>query len=159
MTEKKFSPKDHVKETNKDKETSEDTSRLEHVETDNLRKAILAMLRKHETMWTTPLGQIRATHHYIELEMGTKPVQQMPYRKGPDMRQLVSNEIEKLLTADVIERATSEWACPVVIVPKKDGSLRFRIDYRKLHAKTLTDTYPLPRMDDCIDSLGDAQIY
>lgn len=74
------------------------------------------------------------------------------------MRRLVRDEIEKMLTAGVFEPAKSEWTTPVVIVPKKDVSLRFCVDYRKLKAKMLTDTYPLPRMDDCIDSLGDFQI-
>lgn len=64
-----------------------------------------------------------------------------------------------MLDVGVIEPATSEWASPVVLVPKKDGSLRFFVDYRRLNTKTLTDAYPLPRMDDCIDSLGDARIF
>jgi hypothetical protein len=64
-----------------------------------------------------------------------------------------------MLKAGVIEPATSEWASPVVLVPKPDGSLRFCVDYRKLNAVRTRDTYPLPRMDECIDSLGDARIF
>eukprot|EP00171_Calliarthron_tuberculosum_P023710 IDg23710t1 len=45
------------------------------------------------------------------------------------------------------------------LAPKKDGSLRFCIDYRRLNAVTKRDSYPLPRMDDCIDSLGTANIF
>jgi hypothetical protein len=63
-----------------------------------------------------------------------------------------------MLQAGVIEPATSEWASPVILVPKPDGSLRFCIDYRKLNAITVRDTYPLPRMDECIDYLGDAVV-
>ena len=64
-----------------------------------------------------------------------------------------------MLEARVVEPATSEWASPVVLVPKKDGSPRFCIDYRRLNAKTEADLYPLPRMDDCLDLLGDAGIF
>ena len=53
----------------------------------------------------------------------------------------------------------SEWAAPVLFVPKKDGKLRFCIDYRKLNSMTVKDTYPLPRMDECIDTLGEAQYF
>jgi hypothetical protein len=45
------------------------------------------------------------------------------------------------------------------MVPKPDGSLRFCVDYRKLNAITVSDTYPLPRINECIDSLGEAAIF
>jgi len=47
----------------------------------------------------------------------------------------------------------------VVIVPKKNGKARFCIDYRRLNNITKKDAYPLPRMEDCLDSLGDAQLF
>jgi Reverse transcriptase (RNA-dependent DNA polymerase) len=46
-----------------------------------------------------------------------------------------------------------------VLVPKPDGRMRFCIEYRRLNALTVKDSYPLPRMDECIDSLGDATIF
>ena len=64
-----------------------------------------------------------------------------------------------MLAEHVIEPATCEWASPIVLVPKPDGSLRFCVDYRRLNAITVPDTYPLPRMDECIDSLGDAVVF
>ncbi len=47
----------------------------------------------------------------------------------------------------------------MVIVPKKDGSARSCVDCRKLNPSTIRDAYPIPRMDDCIDSLGDAKVF
>eukprot|EP00171_Calliarthron_tuberculosum_P023404 IDg23404t1 len=64
-----------------------------------------------------------------------------------------------MLRLDVIEAATSEWASPIVIVPKPDGKWRFCVDYRRLNAISLKDSYLLPRMDECIDSLGDAKFF
>jgi len=60
--------------------------------------------------------------------------------------------------ADVIEPTSSEWGFPVVLVPKKDGTLRFCVEYRLLNAVSERDSYPLPRMDECIDSLGEAKV-
>ena len=64
-----------------------------------------------------------------------------------------------MLQAGVIEPATSQWASPVVLVPKKDNTLLFCVDYRKLNTVTQRDSYPLPRMDDFIDFLTDVTIF
>ena len=64
-----------------------------------------------------------------------------------------------MLDMDVIEEAECEWASPILFVPKPDGTIRFCVDYRRLNAMTVRDSYPIPRMDECIDSLGDARIY
>ena len=75
------------------------------------------------------------------------------------MRDKALSEIRKVLEAGVIEPATSEWASPIVLVPKKDGSLRFCVDHRRFIAKTVADAYPLARIDDCPVSLGNAEIF
>jgi hypothetical protein len=64
-----------------------------------------------------------------------------------------------MLKAEIIEPATSEWASPIVLVSKPDGSTRFCVGYRRLNTITVLDSYPLPRMDECIDSLGEAKIF
>lgn len=60
-----------------------------------------------------------------------------------------------MLSEEVIKAATTERASPIIFASKKDDSLRFCVDYRKFNAVTVRDSYPLQRMDDCIDSLGD----
>ena len=60
---------------------------------------------------------------------------------------------------DLIEPSTSPWSASVIIVPKKNGSIRFCIDYRKLNKVTIQDSQALPRIDDSLDALGGATWY
>jgi hypothetical protein len=63
-----------------------------------------------------------------------------------------------MLKHDIIRPSTkSEWASPVILVPKKNGKLRFCVDYRQLNKVTKKDNYPLPRINEILDSLGNAQ--
>ena len=134
------------------------TVNLDDIGDADLRKRVIEMLETHQDMWTSGrLGEISATEHRIDLEPGTKPIRSMPYREGPAMRDKAAAEIRKCSTGD-IEPATSEWASPIVLVRKKDGSLRSCVDYRGLNAKNAADAYSLRRIDDCLDSLRDAQI-
>ena len=64
-----------------------------------------------------------------------------------------------MLGAGVIEPACSEWASPVVLVPKPDGIQRFCVYYRMLNLVTIPDTYPIPRAEDLLDRLKDAKIF
>ena len=59
----------------------------------------------------------------------------------------------------VIRDAKSEWASPVVVIPKPDRSMRFCVDCRRLNELTVRDSYPLPRMEDCLDSLGEEAFF
>ena len=131
---------------------------LSHIP-DEFREPFREMLGEFEEMYDGKLGAINTTEHTIELIPGTRPVHTHPYREGPKTREIVKGEVERQLRAGVIEPAQSAWASPVVIVPKPDGTARFCVDYRRLNAVTVRDSYPLPRMDDCIDSLGNAVVF
>ena len=131
---------------------------LSHIPIAN-RERFRQMLTKYDELWDGKLGKINAVDHRIELKPGSQPSMQRPYRTGPQGRRFVEEEIGRMIDADVIEPAETEWDSPVVIAPKADGSYRFCVDYRKLNSMTVRSTYPLPRMDDCIDSLGEATIF
>jgi len=64
-----------------------------------------------------------------------------------------------MLKLNVTAPSNSAWASPVVHVPKKNGKDRFCVDYRRLNNITKKNAYPLPRMEDCLDSLRDAQVF
>lgn len=59
----------------------------------------------------------------------------------------------------VIEPTQKEWALPIVLVSKKDGTLWFSVAFRKRDAVITTDSYLIPRMEECIDSSGDIRIF
>jgi len=136
-----------------------DTPIAEENVPESLRGRLKALIDRHHGSWDGSLGTIKATEHRMRLKPGAKPVRLHPYRMGLRTRQLVGEQVDNMHRLDVIERSTSEWASPAVLVPKPDGSTRFFIDYRKRIDRTVRDTYLLPRMDDCLDSLGDAKFF
>ena len=135
-----------------------DTLGLDHIPEAH-RPQVRNMLRKHQSMWSGHLGEIKAPPHRIEIYKDSKPVNAHPYRAGPNARRAEQELVQDMLDRDVIEAARSEWASPVVLVRKPDNSVRFCVDYRRLNNITVKDTYPLPRMDECLDSLGDANVF
>ena len=66
-------------------------------------------------------------------------------------------QVQQMLSSNVIRPSNSQWASPVVMVRKKDGSLRFCVDFRQLNAATVKDAHPLPRIDDLLDALHGAK--
>ena len=94
------------------------------------------------------------------INTGTEPpLATHPRRVSPANRQIIQEEITKLLNNHVISPSNSPWSSPVVIVKKSDGSPRFCIDYRRLNSITQKDIYPLPRIDDIIDRLNGSRIF
>lgn len=62
-----------------------------------------------------------------------------------------------MLENDIIQESHSHYAAPVVIVRKKDGSMRLCIDYHKLNVKTIQDAFPLPRIEESLDAVANAK--
>ena len=131
---------------------------LSHVPARN-RDQIKTMLLKYSSMWSGELGEIKMTKHQIDTMPGTRPTAQNPYRAGPHAREAELKEVDRMLRAGVIEPSKSAWVSSVVLVPKKDVKLRFCVDYRWLNAVTIRDSYPLPRMDEYIEPLGEGTVF
>jgi hypothetical protein len=68
-------------------------------------------------------------------------------------------QLMDLLDKGYIRPSSSPWGCPALFVKKKDEALRFCVDYRLLHAVTIKNKYPLPRIDNLFDQLAGAQVF
>ena len=96
----------------------------------------------------------------MEITMSDAAPKKQPARRTPfAVRGEVARQLREMQENGVISPSSSPWASPVVLVRKKDGSLRFCIDYRELNSLTKADTFPLPRIDDLLDQLDKAKYF
>ncbi|GFY31706.1 retrovirus-related Pol polyprotein from transposon 17.6 [Trichonephila clavipes] len=79
------------------------------------------------------------------------PYQMPPYQLNPARKELLKKELSSLLQQGIIVECESPYVSPIVLIPKPNGSLHLCIDYQKLNALTVLDSYPLPRMDDLLN--------
>jgi len=107
-------------------------------------------------VFSTEPGYTDLIQHHIITEPGKK-VKFRPYRVPEARREAISAEVQKMLTAEIIEPSYSEWCSPIVLVPKPDGSIRFCNDFRQLNAISKCDAYPMPRVDEMIQRIGKAR--
>lgn len=108
---------------------------------------------------SSKIRQTPIAKHRIVTEEGTRPTRQSPYRVSPKERSAIRQQVKEMLDDDIIQPSKSPWASPVVLVKKKDGTLRFCVDYRRLNKVTKKDVYPLPRIDDTLDRLCHAKYF
>lgn len=104
------------------------------------------------------LGVTNVTQHKIETG-DSVPIRQYARRIPYSMRPRVDELVDGMLQRNIIRPSSSPWASPIVLVAKRDGSLRFCVDYRRLNAVTKLDAYPLPRIDDYLDTLSGARYF
>ncbi|KAI8510586.1 hypothetical protein Bbelb_115020 [Branchiostoma belcheri] len=123
---------------------------------DEQRQQLDDLLREFADIFQDNPGRTTLTEHHIDTG-NSKPVRQRAYRVAQAHREKMREELQKMEEMGVIEPSKSEWASPVVLVPKKDGSIRFCVDFRKVNAVSRFDAYPMPRIDEMLDRLGKAK--
>ncbi|KAK4318068.1 hypothetical protein Pmani_010915 [Petrolisthes manimaculis] len=110
------------------------------------------LVRFPEILQDVPQQCVVASHNVVLLD-GVSPIKQAPYRMSPCKREILRKEVQFLIDNGLAEHSSSEWASPCLLVPKPDGSSRLCTDYRRVNEVTRTDSYPLPRIDDILDSI------
>ncbi|MCW4335780.1 MAG: RNase H-like domain-containing protein [Candidatus Thiodiazotropha endolucinida] len=99
------------------------------------------------------LGHFSGIEHAIDTGQA-RPIKQRMRRTPACFAGEEEAHLKKMLEAGVIQESTSEWASAPVLIRKRDGSVRWCIDYRALNDVTVKDVYPLPLVDDCLDTLA-----
>ena len=113
------------------------------------------LLCKHANAFASGPTDLRRTRlMYNRIDIGDNNPVRQPMRRVPHEHiPVLKAKIDKLKKAGVVVPSTSPFASPTILVKKKDGSMRLRIDYRKLNAVTKKDAHPLLRIEDIFDTL------
>ena len=105
-----------------------------------------------------PIGECKVAS--CQLPTGNaEPITQKAYRTPFSKHQIVEEKVQEMLNSGVIHPSTSPWVSPIALVPKKDGSTRFCIDYRKVNQVIIKDRYPLLVIQDIINKFNGAALF
>src|SRR6266487_3209359 len=117
------------------------------------------LLDKNKDLFARSMEELSQTNvgEHVIITEDVYPIKRNAYRTAPKENEFIKSEIEEMLQQDLIQHSTSPWSFPVVIVKKKNGKLRFCVNYKPLNDVTKKDNYPLPRIDEILDSLNGAQ--
>ncbi|XP_066983831.1 uncharacterized protein [Macrobrachium rosenbergii] len=127
-------------------------SSVSHLSFDK-RRSLKKLVFDYKELFSDVPGRTSVLEHDVDVGNAT-PVKQSPYRLNPFKSEVVAKEVEYMLKHGLIEPSKSPWSSPVVLVKKPDGEFRMCFDYRRVNEVTKPDSYPLPRIEDCIDRMG-----
>ena len=115
-----------------------------------------AVIAKHLPLFdeSAPLGTVPGIQHQIRMEPYEVPTRTKQWRLPDSSKTIIRQHCDEMIRRGVVEPSSSPWMSPVVLVTKKDGKVRFCIDFRIVNTKTIMDAYPMPRIDELIDVLG-----
>ena len=125
------------------------------------RNDLLKLLWKYRDVFAaevSELGSSTIAEHCIDTQ-GARPVHVPPRRTAHHLRQIINKELDEMPENGIVHPSKSPYASPIVIVTKKDGSMRFCVDYCQLNKQTKVGQYPLPCIDDALDSLTGARYF
>ena len=124
-------------------------------------QSLAALLRRHGDVFATgptDLGFCAVLQHDINTG-NAAPIKQSPRRPPMSARDAEDDILDEMLETGVIEPSNSPWSSPVCMVKKKDGTFRFCIDYRRVNEVTIKDAFPVPDVQDALDSLRGSKYF
>ena len=123
-------------------------------------KLVDMILRRHKAFsFNGELGRTNLIQHEIKLKPGTKPVNARYRPLNPLMEQELYKQLREWLDQDIIEEAVSEWNSALVPVMKKDGTVRYCLDFRDLNDGTVKDRHPIGDVNDLLSKLAKSEVY
>lgn len=122
------------------------------------KRQLEALMLDRPTVCTYFLGCTVVIQHQINT-LDDILVRKQAYPVSVSKQQFIDQEVFNMLEKGIIRPSTSPWAAPIVLVPKKDGTIRFCIDYRALNAKAPLDEFPMPQIQDTFESMYGASIF
>ena len=121
---------------------------------DKQKKQLLLLLREIEELFDGTLGRWKTTPVKIELKPGAMPVNARWYPVPRINKETFKRELMRLVKIRVLEKVQeSQWGTPVFIIPKKEGTVRFITDFRKVNNQILRKPFPIPRIADTLQQL------
>jgi len=133
-----------------------DFTTLERNHLSHLNRAVL--MKIFPSLFSASLGVAKCTPYDIELS-DTTPVRSPPYRCAPPKLQVFKQLVNELLEQGVVRPSKSHYASAAFLIPKNSGAFRFVVDYSKVNAKVVFDSYPMPTVEQAFEQFAGAAIF
>ena len=115
---------------------------------------ILDILKKYPSVFQDKLGRTQTVSHDIRVLPNTSPIRSLRYSYSREKEEEIKKQVREMERMGIIEPSSSPWSSPVVLIKKNDGTFRFCVDYRKLNAVTIPDSYPMQSLPKVIQDMG-----
>ncbi|KAL4141366.1 hypothetical protein QTP88_004018 [Uroleucon formosanum] len=138
--------------------TSPDLSQLEFGNDTETRAKLTEILNKYAVVFSDKVGRTKLIEHEILLK-DPSPIALKPYPYPQQKQAAIGEMVRDMKTQGLVEPSTSQWAAPVVLAKKKDGTFRLCVDYRRLNDVTESDAYPMPDLNKIIKQMRGAKIF